>query len=97
MLIRDATAEDNQDGRGGCQLHSQYSNGLYYVTIEHNAVIVRGWDRTVVRAKDGPVDLAGPHVSADFINPNQVAVTVVGFDPGTRNSRMKTFVFPLAE
>lgn len=96
MLIRSRRTENNVGGRGGCELHSPYTNGVYYVTIENGRVVVRGWGPGIL-AQDGPVTLAGPHVSACFANPGEVVVTVVGFDPGTNNSGIDTYLFPLKE
>lgn len=97
MLIRSDTTDGNTAGRGGCVLHSPFTNGIYYVTVEHGSIIVRGWDTNVVRAKDGPVIAAGPHVSACFANPGEVLVVIAGFDAGTNNSRIDTYLFPFAE
>jgi hypothetical protein len=95
-LIRSKRTDNNTSGRGGCELWSPYSNGIYYLTVEHGEIVVRGWGDEVL-AKDGPVRLAGPHVSACFANPGHIAVTIVGFDPGTNNSGIDTYLFPLEE
>lgn len=96
MLIRSKTIGDNVSGRGGCVLPSPYSGAIHYVSIEHGRLYVRDW-AGAVKGQDGPVTLAGPHVSACFANPTQVCVTVAGFHAGGNDSGMDTYILDVPE
>lgn len=93
-LIRDHTIDNNQSGRGGCVLWSPVTNAIFYVTIEHDMIVVRDWAKAEI-GRDGPSTLADPKVSACFASPGEVVVCVAGFDPNTSNSRMRTWLFAI--
>lgn len=95
-LIRSRATPNNQGGRGGCLLMSPHTANVFYVTIEYGRIVVRDYDGNE-RAQDGPTALAGPHVSACFASPGQVAVTVVGFHANTSDSAIETYLFDLPE
>lgn len=97
-LIRTKRTPNNPGGRGGCLLHSPYTNAVWYVTVEQGMIIIRDYAGNA-HAEDGPIALVAPHVSACFANPGEVCVNIAGFigdDPQTRTG-MDTYLLPLAE
>lgn len=94
-LIRSKTTPDNQSGRGGCQVQSPFNWAVYYVTIEHGAIVVRDWGGGEI-GRDGPVSLAGPHVSGSFAAPNVLVITIAGFHANTNDSGIDTYQFPIS-
>jgi hypothetical protein len=96
MRIREFEVQNNQQGRVGCQFQSPFTNQIYYVSIEHGAVVLRDWGK-VERGREGNVGVVPLDLSACFAQPGLVCVTVGGFTAGSENSRMETYTIPLAE
>lgn len=97
MLIRTKRVDGNTGGRAGCQFQSPFTNQIYYASVEHGALYLRHYDGHEL-AKEGHVALTpSGGVSACFASPGEVCVTVAGFNPGTDNSGMDTYVLPLSE
>lgn len=97
-LIRTKRTPNNAGGRDGCQVMSPYTGAVYYVSIEHQALILRDYTGNE-RARDpDPVTLVpSGTVSACFAAHGKVCVTVSGFPADTPDSGLDTYLFDFEE
>lgn len=95
--IRTTRVENNVGGRSGCQVRSPYSGATYYVTIEHGAVVLRGYDGAELARDPDRVTLVPLCTSAHFATERELVVSVAGFTAGTDWSQLDTWVIPVPE